>query len=99
MITFYGQKQPKLKVIGAQGKTRSQTEFDLVTAHGRRWGRMGEGEKNKLAESGPESLFNSSMCPGLLKPTFNSYQLHYACMKMMYRYVTATLAASVWSLL
>lgn len=39
-IIFYGQKQHKLKVIGAQGKTRSWTEFDLVVAHGRRWARM-----------------------------------------------------------
>lgn len=38
---------------------------------------MGEGENvvgnNKPGKPGLESLFNFSMCPGLLKSSFNSY--------------------------
>ncbi|KFO93376.1 Protein FAM160A1, partial [Buceros rhinoceros silvestris] len=39
------------------------TKAAHTKARGRRWGRMGEGENNKLAKSGLESLFNSSTCP------------------------------------
>lgn len=60
---FSGQKQHKLKVIGAQGKTESLTEFDLVAPCQRNGERMGE-EGNvvgnsKLGKPGLESLFNS----------------------------------------
>lgn len=62
-IIFYGQKQHKLKVIGAQGETRSLTEFALAAPHGSWWGGMGWGGNvvgnNKLGKPGWESLFNS----------------------------------------
>lgn len=55
-IIFYGQKQHKLKVIGAQGNTRSLTEFGLAAPCGHWWGRMGWGGNvvgnNKLGKPG-----------------------------------------------